>query len=236
MVKRETTPNPQPLFSSGRHTPPLLSCCCAGLKSLWPAHLGLSRWTSKTKVRTSKWVPNHCVSSSSFISQEKKVIPSLPTGHTHISSTRTWRASSSYRLCCGPSSPAAPSCRTVAAPRRWLRRTPPSGSSVSAPSTRCMSPPQFFPTAPWRLPPAQASPAASPARSGPWRPASGRTACPPGGRAWGGSGGGFRGPTSPKRFGKTPGWPHWSRAARRRCGCSRSGGVCQTRPEGEGNQ
>lgn len=67
----------------------------------------------------------------------KKKPPSLalPTGRTRTSSTTTWTASSFYRRCCGPSSPGVPSCRSAAAPRRSPRRTPPLGSSESAPST-----------------------------------------------------------------------------------------------------
>lgn len=89
----------------------------------------------------------------------------LATGHTHTSSTRTWRASSSYRPCYGPSSPASLSYQTAAAPRRWLHQTPPSDSFASAPSTRCTSPLRLFPRAPWHLPLAPVSPAVGQARS-----------------------------------------------------------------------
>lgn len=157
----------------------------------------------------------------------------LAIGHTHTSSTRTWRASSSYRPCYGPSSPASLSYQTAAAPRRWLHQTPPSDSFASVPSTRCTSPLRLFPRAPWHLPLAPVSPAAGQARSALWRPVSSHTACLRGGWGWGGNGGGFRGPTSPRCFERRRGWPRWSRAVRRQPGCSRSGAVCRTRPEGD---
>lgn len=150
LVKRKI-PNLQQLYSSS--SLPLLSYCCTKLKSLWPEnpYIQLS--------------PCQCVSSSSFFISHKIVVSFIPTGRTHTSSTRTWTASSSYRLCCGPSSPASLSCQSAAAPRRWPHRTPPSDSFVSAPSTQCMSLRRFSLTAPWRLPRAPDSPSASQARS-----------------------------------------------------------------------
>lgn len=101
------------------------------------------------------------------------------------------------------------------------------------PSTQRTSQPRFFPPAPWHLPPAPASPSFLPTRLALWRPPAGRTASLRGWWAWGGSGGGFRGPTSPRRFERKRGWPRWSRATGRLSDCSRSGGVCRTRPDGE---
>lgn len=168
-----------------------------------------------------------------FYISYRNIISFPPTGRTHISSTRPWRASSSYRLCCGPSSPAALAYQTVAVPQRWPHQTPPSDSFVSVPSTQRTSQPRFFPPAPWHLPPAPASPSFLPTRLALWRPPAGRTASLRGWWAWGGSGGGFRGPTSPRRFERKRGWPRWSRATGRLSDCSRSGGVCRTRPDGE---
>lgn len=122
-----------------------------------------------------------------------------------IFSTMTLRLFWFYQQYCWPFVLSLPSGPNVGGLQRWRRRTPPSSFSVWGRSIPRRLPLRLCPRVRGRPLPGRVARACVPVRWGPWRPAAGRTGCPPATRVWGDNGGESPVPISRWRSGRRRG-------------------------------